>query len=244
MNRKPGLRTLAVTTLLALALAGAAGAVTGSSDPEGKEKKVEKRRIVVINENGKERVIEGDGPMVRRGFLGVGLTELTPELRTHFGAPEESGVMVSKVEAGSPAEKAGLKVGDIISRVDGKGVESSWEVSAKVRDAEEGQQVPLEVWRNGKVMTLTAAVTLKERPEMDMGPMFFKTKEGGDLMFHLPRGPEGRLRLPGPGPDGEPRVRIERLEKLRTPREIELEKKLQDLEKRLNELEAQLKQRR
>ena len=40
--------------------------------------------------------------MVRRGFLGVGLTELTPELRTHFGVPEESGVMVSKVEPGKP----------------------------------------------------------------------------------------------------------------------------------------------
>jgi len=243
MSNLPGLRALAATTLLALAFTGAAGAVTNGSDKDGKEKKIEKRRIVVINENGKERVIEGDGPMVRRGFLGVSLTELTPELRAHFGAPEESGVMVSKVEAGSPAEKAGLKVGDIISRVDGKGVEASWDVSAKIRDAEEGQQVPLEVWRNGKVMTLTAAVTLKERPEMDMGPLLLRSKDGGDLMLHLP-GREGRLRLSGPGPEGEPNVRIERLERLRTPREAELEKKLQYLEKRLNELEAQLKQKR
>ena len=246
MNSSPGLRTLAVTTLLALALTGAAGAVSGSSDKEGKEKKVEKHRIVMINEDGKERVIEGDGPMVRRGFLGVGLTELTPELRTHFGVPEESGVMVSKVEAGSPAEKAGLKVGDIISRIDGKPVDSSWEVSSKVREYEEGQQAPLEVWRNGKVMTLTAAIMLKERPEMDMGPFFFKTKDGGDMTLHLP-GHGGHMKGFGPGPDGgpgRPDVHIERLERMRTPREAELEKKLQDLEKRLNELEAQLKQRK
>jgi hypothetical protein len=252
MSSSPGLRTLAVTTLLALALTGAAGAVSGSNDKEGKEKKVEKRRIVMVNEDGKERVIEGDGPMVRRGYLGVGLTELTPELRTHFGVPEESGVMVSKVEAGSPAEKAGLKVGDIISRIDGKPVESSWTVSAKVREYEDGQQAPLEVWRNAKVMTLTATIALKERPEMDMGPFFFKTKEGGDMLLHLP-GHDGHVRMLGPGPDGHlkvpgpgggPEVRIERLERLRTPREIELEKKLQDLEKRLNELEAQLRQRK
>jgi membrane-associated protease RseP (regulator of RpoE activity) len=247
MNSSPGLRTLALATLLALAATGMARA------EDGKEKRIEKRRIVVINEDGKEKVIEGDGPMVRRGFLGVSLTELTPELRTHFGVPDESGVMVSKVEAGSPAEKAGLKVGDIISRIDGKAVESSWDVSARVRDYEEGQQAPLEVWRNGKVMTLTAAITLKERPEMDMGPMFLKTKDGGDLMLHLPGngahlrmgpGPDGHPGMPGPGPDGEPQIRIERLERLRSPREAELEKKLQALEKRLNELEAQLKQKR
>jgi len=243
MNSSPGLRTLAIATLLALAATGMARAefATGTDGKDGKETKVEKHRIVVINEDGKEKVIEGDGPMVRRGFLGVGLTEMTPELRAHFGVPEESGVMVSKVEPGSPAEKAGLKVGDIISRIDGKAVESSWAVSARVREYEEGQQAPLEVWRNGKVMTLTAAITLKERPEMDMGPLLLKSGEGDELMLRLPKG--DHMHLPA-GPDGNPHVRIERMEHLRTPRELELEKKLEALEKRLNELEAQLKQKR
>lgn len=243
------MRNLVITGLLALALAS-----TGWADPgtdkdgkDGKDKKVEKHRVMVINEDGKERVLEGDGPMVRRGYLGVGLTEMTPELRTHFGAPEESGVMVSRVEAGSPAEKAGLKVGDIISSVDGKPVESSWDVSARVREYEEGQQAPLEVWRNGKVMTVTATVTLKERPEMDMGPLFFKHGEGGPKMLHLNpdlAGPGGHFRGPLPGSEGGPKVRFERIEHLRSPREAELEKKLQDLEKRLDELEKQLQKRR
>jgi len=163
MNSSPGLRTLALASLLALAATGMARAdfATGNGGKDGKETKVEKRRIGVINEDGKEKVIEGDGPMVRRGYLGVNLTELTPELRTHFGVPEEAGVMVSKVEPGSPAEKAGVKVGDIISSVDGNAVRNSWDVSARVRELDEGQQTPLEVWRNGKVMTLTAAITLK-----------------------------------------------------------------------------------
>src|SRR5262249_26151222 len=171
-------------------------------------------------------------------YLGVGLTELTPELRTHFGVPEDSGLMVSKVDAGSPAEKAGLKVGDIISGIDGKPVRSMWDLSARVREYEEGQSAPLEVWRNGKVMTVTASITLKERPEMDMGPLLLKSGEGDELMLHLPAGRMMHL----PGPDAEGKVRIERLEGLRTPREAALEKKLQALEKRINELEAQLKQ--
>jgi len=238
--QKKALVTMALTAFVA---AGAAWADPGSG-PDGKEKKVEKRRIVVINENGKERVIEGDGPMVRRGFLGVGLTELTPELRTHFGAPEEAGVMVSSVEAGSPAEKAGLKVGDIISEVDGKPVRSSWELSAKVRGYEEGQQAPLEVWRDGKVQNLTASITLRERPEFDMGPLFAKGGEDGPMRLHLREmgGPGGpHIRIAGPEGAEEKDVRVMHL---RTPREVELEKQLKDLEKRLNELEKQLKQRK
>jgi hypothetical protein len=249
MNSSPGLRTLAVTTLLALALTGAAGADSGNSDKDGKERKVIEKHRIVINENGRERVIEGDGPMVRRGFLGVSLTELTPELRTHFGVPEDAGVMVSKVEPGSPAEKAGLKVGDIISAVDGKAIRSSWDVGARVRDYEEGQQAPLEIWRNGKVQTVTASITLKERPEMEMGPMFIKTGEGGgDVLLHLD---------PEAGGPGHKKIRMmvkdgmlkdgempHKMISLRTPREMELEKKLQILEKRLDELEAQLKQKK
>lgn len=235
-------RAFVTMALMAFVVAGAAWADPGSGQ-DAKEKK-EKRRVVVINENGKERVIEGDGPMVRRGFLGVGLTELTPELRTHFGAPEEAGVMVSSVEAGSPAEKAGLKVGDIISEVDGKPVRSSWELSAKVRGYEEGQQAPLEVWRDGKVQNLTASITLRERPEFDMGPLFTKGGEDGPMMLHLremggPGGPHVRIG----GPDGldDKDVRVMRL---RTPREAELEKQLKELEKRLDDLEKQLKQRK
>jgi membrane-associated protease RseP (regulator of RpoE activity) len=232
-------------TASALLILAAGAARAGSfDDSDAKDKKVEKHRVVVINEDGKEKVIEGDGPMVRRGYLGIGLTDLTPELRTHFGAPEESGVMVSKVEAGSPAEKAGLKVGDIISGVDGKAVHSSWDIGARIREYEEGQAAPLEVWRNGKVMTLTAAITLKERSEMDIAPLFLKHGEDGKMMLRidpeLGSGGHRIIRLSGGG-EGDADVRVERL---RTPREAELEKKLEALEKRLNELEAQLKQKK
>src|SRR5262245_342061 len=55
--------------------------------------------------------------------MGVELLELTPELRVFFGAPEDSGLLVSRVESGSPAERAGIRVGDVIYRAAGEQIE-------------------------------------------------------------------------------------------------------------------------
>ena len=261
MRRTTNLRTALGLALGLLTLAGSVQAAPPGQDKEkDKDKQVrqERRRVVVVNENGKEKVIELDGFGMRRGYLGVGLTDLTPELRTHFGVPEDAGVIVSKVEPGSPAEKAGVRVGDILTSVDGKEIKSTWDVQWKIRGQEEGQQVPLEVWRNGKVQTLSATVEKRERSEVDMAPFFFKDEDGDRIMLRLDRdkllGERDKLlgdrpgsRLPGPRPDGHfpgegPRVRIERLGP--SPREAELEKQLKALEKRIAELEKQLQKNR
>src|SRR5215475_13923485 len=113
---------------LALGLGILAGAAHAEGDGDEPGKQVVKKKVMIVDKDGKQKVYEGDGPMVRRGYLGTALMDLTPELRTHFGVPEEAGVMVSRVESGSPAEKAGLKVGDILTRVDGAAVKSSWDV--------------------------------------------------------------------------------------------------------------------
>lgn len=223
-----------------MATAGAAHA----EDGDGKEpnKQVVKRRVVMVDQDGKQKVIEGAGPLMRRGYLGVGLTELTPELRTHFGVPEDSGVMVSKVEPGSPAEKAGIKVGDILTRVDGNPVKSSWDVSGKVRKLDDGQQIPLEIWRNGKAQNVTAAIVEKERPELDMGPFFFKEKDGDRLMFKTPEDwTKGMKGLQAWKTEDGKEVQFRRLV---SPREAELEKRLKELEKRIDDLERQLKRQK
>jgi len=217
----------AVAWSLAFGLAALAGATAArAEDGNEKEKKIEKRTVVMVDKDGKRHVWEGDGPLMKRGYLGVGLTELTPELRTHFGAPEDAGAMVSKVEPGSPAEKAGIKVGDILTSVDGKEVQSSWDVMVKVRGLDDGQQVPLEVWRDGKVQNLTATVVERERPEVDMGPLLWKSGDGEPLMLRLPK--------------GEALKGMENFKIPVSPREIGLEKKLKELEKRIDELEKQL----
>ena len=222
------------------AWAGVARADDG--DENGPGRKMLKKHILIVDKDGKEKVYDGDGPMMRRGYLGVGLTELTPELRAHFGVPGDAGTMVSRVEPGSPADKAGIKVGDILTRVDGNAVESSWDVSAKVRGFDDGQQIPIEVWRNGKAQNVTAAIIQKERPELDMGPMFFKDKDREHFMLRMNpeelKGMKEKMRMRADDMN-EKDVQIRR--RLVSPREVELEKQLKQLEKRIAELEKQIK---
>lgn len=102
------------------------------------------------------------------GFLGVLLAELTPELRTHFGVPEDAGVMISRVLEDTPAARAGLRVGDIVTAVDGERVGSGMQLGNSVRKREDGETVLLEVWRDGSALNLTAAVQERERGPLAM----------------------------------------------------------------------------
>lgn len=97
------------------------------------------------------------------GFLGVQLSDLTPELRTHFGVPEDVGVMVGKVVDGSPALRAGLEVGDVVTAVDGEPVASSSALARAVGGREDGDTVVLEVWRDGKMEKISATLEERER---------------------------------------------------------------------------------
>jgi membrane-associated protease RseP (regulator of RpoE activity) len=234
--KSPSVHALALAGLL---LAGsAAWAFPGEPPtpaPAPRANKVVREKIVIVDKDGKEQVFDSEGVPARRGYLGIGLVDLTPELRTHFGVPEDAGVMVSSVEDGSPADKAGLKVGDVLTSLDGKDVESSWDLRSRVRDSKEGEQVAMQVWRDGKAQSLSATIALRERPELDMGPLLLGGDgEHGPMVLHLDRermrGMEG-MRTPMPGA------------LLRSPREAELEKRLKDLEKRLADLEKQLQKK-
>ncbi|MDX1502717.1 MAG: PDZ domain-containing protein [Thermoanaerobaculia bacterium] len=99
-----------------------------------------------------------------RTFLGVQLTELTPELRAHFGVPEDAGVLVARVEEGSPAARAGLAPGDIVTAVAGTPVASGAALAHEIRAREAGDTVNLEVWRDRKVQTLSATLETQEGP--------------------------------------------------------------------------------
>jgi membrane-associated protease RseP (regulator of RpoE activity) len=213
-------------------LAGAAHA-TGDGDEPGKQ--TVKKQIVVVDKDGKQKVYEGDGPMVRRGYLGVALLDLTPELRSHFGVPDDAGVMVSKVDPGSPAEKVGLRAGDILTRIDGGAVKWSWEVTRKIRKLDDGQQIPIELWRNGKTQSVTPTIVLKERPELDMGPLLFKEGDGGPLLRMNPGDLKGMTERSKINDGGN-----QRDVQIRSMREVELERELRALEKRIEELEKQL----
>lgn len=225
----------------AMTLAAVAPALADDGDGHSHGPKVEKHKVIIIDKDGERKVFEGDGPMVRRGYLGVELVDLTPELRRHFGAAEGTGVMVSRVESGSPADKAGVEVGDIITAVDGKAVSSSHDIRSRMRSAEEGEKVAIEFRRNNRAQNVTASVALRERPEFDFGPMIVG-KDGNHMMLRLPEDLKG---LPEIGKDK--RVRVIHHGGPRgehgghAGREAALEKQIERLEKRIQELEQKLK---
>lgn len=88
--------------------------------------------------------------LLGRGRIGIRVQELSPELREHFGAPADRGVLVSEVEPGRPAEKAGLRVGDVILEVDGAAVESPGQLAGVIRRAPKGGRITLSLLRKGK----------------------------------------------------------------------------------------------
>lgn len=98
----------------------------------------------------------------KRAVLGVQLTDLTDQLRATFGVPAGEGTMIAKVVEGSPAQRAGLRAGDVITGVNGQPVASSRGLASAVRDLREGATASLEVWRDGIVQTMEAQVEVRE----------------------------------------------------------------------------------
>jgi serine protease Do len=100
---------------------------------------------------------------VTRGWLGVTIQPLTPELAKGFGLPQPRGALIAKVIPNSPADEAGLRPGDIILEFDGKRVGHTRELQRVVTRSDPGKTAPIRVWRDEGERTLT--VRLGEIPE-------------------------------------------------------------------------------
>jgi serine protease Do len=95
---------------------------------------------------------------VRRGWLGVQIQDVNDEMASNFSLDKAKGALVGDVVADSPADKAGLKVGDVILGFDGKEVKDSHALSRIVADTDPKDRVPVTVWRDGKEKTLHVTI--------------------------------------------------------------------------------------
>jgi serine protease Do len=100
---------------------------------------------------------------VSRGRIGVTIQEITKELAESFKLPKASGALVTSVEKGSPADKAGVQVSDVIVKFDGKPVDSSADLPRVVARTRPGSKVSMEIWRAG--VSREVSVTVGEMPD-------------------------------------------------------------------------------
>jgi hypothetical protein len=216
----------AILTALLLALPLPARSLAGEHQ--------DKRATIVTTENdGDTARIEGDSPNRVRvfrsrsgGYLGVALIGITSELREHYGAPKDAGVLVGRVEKDGPASKAGVEVGDILTMVGGDRVDTPGEVSRAVRDHHSGESIKLEVLRNRSAKTLTAKLDERPRREFDLGDLGELRDLPGQIRRELREHP-WTVEAP------EVRPFLYRGDDVRKLRE-----RVEDLEKRLKDLEG------
>jgi serine protease Do len=131
-----------------------------------------------------DALMRGQRPM--RGYLGVGLQALDEDLAPGFGLPKDQGELVRSVVPGGPADRAGIKQGDIILRVNGQQVTPEQTVSYLIANTPVGQRVPLDIVRNGRRMTVQ--VTTAQRPTEEALARIDGVEDGDDGQETAPNG--------------------------------------------------------
>ncbi len=141
---------------------------------------------------------------VERGYVGLRLQEITPAIAQALGRPDDKGVLVASVEPGGPADKAGFRSGDVITRFDGNPVESGRELSRAVAATKPGTQAPVTVVRDGSPQELTITIGQRSEEQAARSTAPDRTDDGkrlGLALSPIPEAARGQLGLE-PGTTG------------------------------------------
>lgn len=158
-----------------------------------------------------------DSGRVRRGYLGVSISDMNPDLAEAFGLEMASGALVESVQDGTPAAKAGLKRGDVIIKIKGGEVDSVADLRLRIAEIRPGTEVDLTILRDGEEQVLavilgslddpSAVVTAEDSPLDGVGlePVSPTAKEqwnldvdDGVLVTEVnPRSPYSQVLAPG-----------------------------------------------
>jgi S1-C subfamily serine protease len=125
----------------------------------------------------------------KRKYIGVYLQEVNKELLDFFGVKDDKGLLVNSLTKDSPAEKAGLKVGDVIIRVDGQAVGTVADLSELIQDKKKGDKVKVDLIRDKKPMTVEIEVAEEESPSLSY---FYETLPSKEAVGELTKELQGQ----------------------------------------------------
>jgi len=95
---------------------------------------------------------------IERGYLGVSMQPITPQLAKAMQRPDANGALVAQITAGSPAERSGLQPGDVVTGLNGVAVKSPRDLARAVANLKLGSKAQVEVWRDGKTQTIGVTI--------------------------------------------------------------------------------------
>jgi serine protease Do len=127
---------------------------------------------------------------VSRGKLGVAVQTITPDLAESLKLADTRGALISNVEAGSPASRAGLKQGDVVVAVDGQTITDHNALRNRIASTKPGSKVALEVLRNGSTQTVHATLDSLKPSEPERVNRDTESEGGGYGMTVQPLTPE------------------------------------------------------
>jgi serine protease Do len=137
---------------------------------------------------------------VERGRLGVVIQGVNPDLAQSFGMDRPRGALIASVEPGSPADKAGLKPGDVVLAVNGASIDESGDLPRVIGDMRPGARARMQIWRDRKERALVATLGSLEPAPAAVDPRGRGENAGGKLGLSVrPLTPQeaSQLELPG-----------------------------------------------